>query len=89
MAEVATGADSATWAEVAADGVKSRMSQEVRWHGAGKEDVSHLCFRQGWRREPRQGMLPRLLAGPWAPQELLEGGRQVLVAGGGETVALR
>lgn len=41
---------------------------------AGKEDVSHLCFGQCWRREPRQGMLPGL-------QEWLEEEWQVLVAG--------
>lgn len=87
MAEVATGADTAAWAEVAADGIKSRMSQ-VRWHGARKEDVSHLCFVQCWRRELRRGMLPGLLAGPWAlQQESLEGGWQVPADGEGEIVA--
>lgn len=85
MAEVTTGADTA-WAKLAVDGIKGRMSQEVRWHGAGKEDMSHLCFVQCWRREPRQGTLPGLLAGPWALQQ--EGRWQVPADGDGETVEL-
>lgn len=48
MAEVATGADTAAWAEVAADGIKGGMRRAVRWHGAGKEDVSRLGREGGW-----------------------------------------
>lgn len=75
-----TEADTAAWAGVAADSIRSRMSQEVRWQGLGRGTESLTVPQAVLEEGARQGMLPGL-------QEWLEGEWQILVAGNGEAAA--
>lgn len=85
MIEVARGVDMAAWAEMAADGIKSRMSQEVRWQARRTELlVLHAVLEEG----AEAGDAP--WAAGWSLGTAGITGRkwQVLVTGGGEAVAL-
>lgn len=81
MIEVARGVDTAAWTEMAADGIKSRMSQEVRWQARRTELlVLHAVLEEGAEAGDA----------PWAAGWSLgtAGTKwQVLVTGDGEAVA--